>query len=51
MPGNVKYPCQGCIYFAACGNGSRTIPCAGRKTKTEKKQEEQKENGEMKNEK
>lgn len=39
----VKHPCQGCVYFAACGESTRTNPCAGRKTKRGKKQEEKKE--------
>lgn len=29
----VKHPCQGCIYFKACGETTRTAPCYGRKTK------------------
>ena len=40
---NVKHPCQGCIYFKQCGETTRTMPCAGRKTKSEKKREEKKE--------
>lgn len=35
-----KYPCRNCIYFSACGDTMRTVPCAGRKTKSEKKREE-----------
>jgi hypothetical protein len=27
---NVKYPCQNCKYFNACGKTSRTEPCEGR---------------------
>lgn len=42
MPGKVKYPCRGCIYFAACGENTRTAYCAGRKTKTEAEKEKQK---------
>ena len=38
----VKKPCIGCIYFKVCGNTNRTVPCAGRTTKTDKKK--QKEN-------
>lgn len=37
----VKYPCQGCVYFAACGNTNRREPCAGRMTKTDRKRQEQ----------
>ena len=34
-----KYPCRGCVYFKACGELTRTMPCAGRKTKREQKHE------------
>lgn len=34
---NVKYPCRNCVYFATCGDNSRTEPCKGRVTKSEKK--------------
>ncbi|MCR0168703.1 hypothetical protein MKC94_03010 [[Clostridium] innocuum] len=34
---SVKYPCRNCVYFGACGESSRTQPCAGRKTKREGK--------------
>lgn len=37
---NVKYPCQGCVYFQACGHSGRREPCAGRQTKTEQKQQQ-----------
>lgn len=40
MKKEVKYPCQGCVYFTACGENTRTMPCKGRKTKSEKKEEE-----------
>lgn len=30
-------PCIGCVYFKACGDTSRTMPCNGRMTKTERK--------------
>ena len=33
-------PCNGCVYFKACGNTNRTEPCFGRKTKSEVKHEE-----------
>ena len=36
----IKKPCVGCIYFKACGNTNRTMPCEGRMTKSEKKKEE-----------
>lgn len=39
---NVKYPCKGCVYFATCGDNTRTEPCNGRKTKSEKKKEKKK---------
>lgn len=32
-----KRPCIGCIYFEACGDTNRTMPCDGRVTKSEKK--------------
>lgn len=35
----VKYPCRNCIYFEACGETTRTMPCDGRMTKSEKKKE------------
>lgn len=31
-----KHPCLNCIYFKACGETNRTMPCEGRTTKTEK---------------
>lgn len=34
-----KHPCIGCIYFNACGERSRTMPCKGRMTRTEQKRE------------
>ena len=40
----VKHPCIGCIYFAACGSTTRTEPCAGRVTKSEKAKENKNEN-------
>lgn len=33
----VKHPCQGCIYFKACGYAGRTEPCEGRQTKRKAK--------------
>lgn len=33
-----KYPCRGCVYFAACGENTRTAACNGRKTKRETKE-------------
>ena len=35
----VKKPCIGCIYFAACGSTTRTMPCKGRITKSRKAKE------------
>ncbi|MCH5191881.1 MAG: hypothetical protein J1F23_06915 [Oscillospiraceae bacterium] len=32
-----NYPCRGCVYFKACGENTRTMPCDGRQTKTEAK--------------
>lgn len=37
---NVKYPCQGCVYFKVCGHSGRREPCAGRQTKTEQKRQQ-----------
>lgn len=36
-----KYPCRSCIYYNACGDKSRTMPCKGRKTESEKKGEQE----------
>ena len=33
----VQYPCRGCVYYAACGSSTRTMPCDVRKTKKELK--------------
>ena len=33
----VKRPCVGCVYYTACGNTNRTMPCNGRVTKSERK--------------
>ena len=38
---SAKKPCVGCIYFKACGNTNRTVPCKGRVTKTEQKKQKQ----------
>lgn len=35
-----KHPCINCIYFKACGETNRTMPCEGRMTKSEKKKED-----------
>lgn len=37
-----KHPCIGCIYFKACGETNRTMPCKGRVTKSEKKRGDKK---------
>ncbi len=43
-----QFPCRNCIYFNACGENTRTEPCYGRVTKSEKKREERrKSNGSM----
>lgn len=31
----IKKSCIGCIYFNVCGETTRTMPCEGRKTKSE----------------
>lgn len=38
----VKRPCINCIYFKACGNTTRTMPCNGRVTKRQKEKGENK---------
>ena len=38
-----KYPCRGCVYFKACGENTRTMPCSGRMTKSEQKKQKKKE--------
>ena len=34
---NVKYPCRGCVYYDECGESTRTMYCAGRMTKSQRK--------------
>ena len=34
-----QYTCRGCIYYKECGESTRTMPCKGRMTKTDKKKE------------
>ncbi len=36
---NVKKPCVSCVYFKICGENTRTTPCNGRVTKSERKKE------------
>ena len=36
---DVKKPCVGCVYYTACGSTTRTVPCNGRVTKSERKRE------------
>lgn len=36
---SVKKPCIGCVYYTACGSNTRTVPCDGRITKSERKKE------------
>lgn len=40
---DVKYPCRNCVYFKACGDNMRDMPCAGRMTKSERKAAERAE--------
>jgi hypothetical protein len=35
----MQKPCINCIYIKACGSTTRTMPCDGRMTKSEKKKE------------
>ena len=37
----IKHPCIGCVYFNACGKISRTTPCDGRMTQSERKAAEE----------
>ena len=39
MKNQPKHPCINCIYFKACGETTRTMPCEGRMTKSKKKKE------------
>ena len=32
-----QHPCQGCVYYKACGESDRTAPCYGRMTKRERR--------------
>lgn len=34
-PREVQYPCRGCVYYAVCGESTRTAPCDGRLTKSQ----------------
>ena len=34
------HPCQGCVYYKACGESTRTEPCYGRITKRERSRED-----------
>lgn len=34
-----KYPCRNCVYFKECGENMRTMPCKGRTTKSERKEQ------------
>lgn len=43
-----QFSCRSCICFQSYGENTRTMPCNGRVTKTEKKNEERrKSNGSM----
>ena len=35
------HPCVGCIYYKACGQTNRVVPCEGRVTKSEKRREDE----------
>jgi len=35
-----QYPCRNCVYYKECGESTRTMPCNGRMTKTDKKRRE-----------
>lgn len=34
-----QYPCRNCIYFSECGITTRTQPCQGRRTKTNRRKD------------
>lgn len=36
------HPCVGCVYYKVCGESTRTVPCMGRVTKSEKEKEKEK---------
>lgn len=36
-PREIKHPCIGCVYYAECGESTRTMPCNGRQTKSQRK--------------
>ena len=36
----VQKPCIGCVYFNVCGETTRTEPCNGRLTESERKKNE-----------
>ena len=36
-PTEVQYPCRNCVYYAECGESTRTMPCKGRQTKSQRK--------------
>ena len=38
-PREVQKPCVGCVYYVTCGSSTRTMPCNGRKTKSEFRKE------------
>ena len=35
-----KNTCQGCVYYKACGESTRTAPCYGRMTKRDRRAED-----------
>ena len=35
----VQKPCIGCVYFDTCGETTRTAPCDGRQTASERKRD------------
>ena len=47
----VKHPCIGCVYFNACGETNRTMPCDGRMTQFERKAAEKAEQEKKQNNK
>lgn len=41
----VKYPCQNCVYFKACGDYMRTKPCKGRMTEAQRRKAKKEKRG------
>lgn len=40
------FPCRNCVYFDACGERNRTVPCDRRETKSDLKRKRKAESAE-----